>query len=81
MFETYYEQQAAKSMASKDGYEDYKDKGHMYSVCKIKGVVKDGEPKCARNPEGLMASRTIRCLYYRSNKGSFGHCDHRYPPE
>ena len=78
MFETYYE----AKMASMDGYDDYKDSSsEMYATCKTSGRIKEGEPKCKRNPDGTLASRAPWCIYYRSNKEAFGHCDHRYPPK
>ena len=78
MFETYYEQRAAK-----DNAVDYKDStgdNRLYAVCKCKGRVAKDQPECARNPNRELAHRGQGwCLWYMPNGSN--HCSHRYPPE
>jgi len=78
MFETYFEQKAA--MASKEGYEDYKDltgENKLYAICKCKGRVPKDEPECIRNPEKDLAHLGQGyCLWYLPNGSA--HCGHRY---
>ena len=79
MFETYYETQ----MASKDGYDDYRDSSgehKLFAVCKCKGRPPKDGPDCKRNPDKDTRSNGY-CIWYTLPNGTDSmHCNHRFPP-
>jgi len=76
MFDTYFEQKAAMEPVD---YRSNEGDAKLYAVCKCKGKIKDGEPKCIRNPDGDMARSGGVCIWIMQN-GSL-HCSHRFPPK
>ena len=83
MFETWYETQKAK-MASKDGYEDYRDnKGgnKLFAVCSCRGRPPKDGPFCIRNPDKDTRANFYCIWYTLPNGNDTMHCNHRFPPK
>ena len=77
MFDTYFEEQAAKMGDVKD-YKNKRPPNQLYAICECHGMIKEGDPVCERNPEGETHHNSPACLWYTLENGNHSqHCNHR----
>ena len=76
MDSTYFEDML--KMGDTKDYKNAKPPNELYAICECHGRVKEGDPVCERNPEGIRRRNSTRCLWYTLKNGNNSqHCSHR----